>query len=105
MRGEVGEKRKPRLVWGYRPGSILVLGWAALRACQDAGKTAYERNVTKGELGRNTAKILEVICGVGDVWTDSQLKANVKRFNTEDTELKAESTEKASTFPEAMEAQ
>jgi hypothetical protein len=57
------ERGNPGWYGGTGRGRVLVLGWAALRACQDAGKAAYERNVTKGELGRNTAKVLEAICG------------------------------------------
>jgi hypothetical protein len=37
------EKRKPRLVWGYRPGSGFVLGWAACASARTRGRRLTSR--------------------------------------------------------------
>ena len=42
------ERGNPGWYGGTGRGRVLVLGWAALRACQDAGKAAYEAQCNEG---------------------------------------------------------
>jgi hypothetical protein len=44
------ERGNPGWYGGTGRGRVLVLGWAALRACQDAGKAAYEAQCNEGRV-------------------------------------------------------